>query len=98
MPPQRLFNIQKQESRRLARNIHETTLKFLRKKNYRTHDGGIKTAPFHVLRRSGVPGVLIEVGYCTNKSEAERLALKEYRLSVARGIADGILVYTGKIT
>ena len=97
MPPQRLFNIQKQESRRLARNIHETTLKFLRKKNYRTHDGGIKTAPFHVLRRSGVPGVLIEVGYCTNKSEAERLALKEYRLSVARGIADGILVYTGKI-
>ncbi len=97
MPPQRLFNIQKQESRRLARNIHETTLKFLRKKNYRTHDGGIKTGPFHVLRRSGVPGVLIEVGYCTNKSEAERLALKEYRISVARGIADGILTYTGKI-
>ena len=96
MPPQRLFNIQKQESRRLARNIHDTTLKLLRKKNYRTHDGGIKTAPFHVLRRSGVPGVLIEVGYCTNKAEAERLALKEYRISVARGIADGILAYTGK--
>ncbi|MCG4635170.1 N-acetylmuramoyl-L-alanine amidase, partial [Bilophila wadsworthia] len=53
LPPHRLFTIQKQESRRLARNVHETTLKYLRKKNYRTHDGGIKTAPFHVLRRSG---------------------------------------------
>ena len=38
LPPHRLFTIQKQESRRLARNIHETTLKYLRKKNYRTHD------------------------------------------------------------
>ena len=92
-----LFTIQKQESRRLARNIHETTLKYLRKKNYRTHDGGIKTAPFHVLRRSGVPGVLIEVGYCTNKTEAERLAVDAYRASIARGIANGILIYTGKM-
>ena len=93
----RLFTIQKQESRRLARNVHETTLKYLRKKNYRTHDGGIKTAPFHVLRRSGVPGVLIEVGYCTNKTEAERLAVDAYRASIARGIANGILIYTGKM-
>ena len=97
LPPHRLFTIQKQESRRLARNIHETTLKYLRKKNYRTHDGGIKTAPFHVLRRSGVPGVLIEVGYCTNKTEAERLAVDAYRASIARGIANGILIYTGKM-
>ena len=96
MPPQRLFNIQKQESRRLARNVQETALKRLRKENYRTHDGGVKTAPFHVLRRSGVPGVLIEVGYCTNKPEAERLSRRDYRAAIARGIADGILTYTGK--
>lgn len=96
LPPHRLFTIQKQESRRLARDIHETTLKYVRKKNYRTHDGGIKTAPFHVLRRSGVPGVLIELGYCTNESEAERLSLGAYRAVLARGIANGILQYVGK--
>ncbi len=96
MPPHRLFTIQKQESRRLARHVHETTLQSLRRKNYRTHDGGIKTAPFHVLRRSGVPGILIEVGYCTNEDEAERLAQDAYRASVARGIANGILQYMGK--
>lgn len=96
LPPSRLFRIQKQESRRLARSIHDTALKFVRKKNFRTADGGIKTAPFHVLRRSGVPGVLIEVGYCTNKDEAKRLATPSYRAALAEGIANGILSYTGK--
>ena len=45
----------------------------------------------------GAPGVLIEVGYCTNKTEAERLAVDAYRASIARGIANGILILqTGK--
>ena len=44
-----------------------------------------------------LPGVLIEVGYCTNKTEAERLAVDAYRASIARGIANGILIYTGKM-
>lgn len=96
LPPSRLFRIQKQESRHLARNIHETTLKLARKRNYRTADGGIKTAPFHVLRRSGVPGALIEIGYCTHKEEANRLALPAYRALLAQGIAEGILSYTGR--
>ena len=44
-----------------------------------------------------MPGVLIEVGYCTNKTEAERLTVDAYRASIARGIANGILIYTGKM-
>lgn len=96
LPPDRLFRIQKQESRRLARSVHDAALKFVRQKNYRTADGGIKTAPFHVLRRSGVPGVLIEAGYCTNKDEAKRLAMPSYRAALAEGIARGILAYTGR--
>ena len=96
LPPSRLFRIQKQESRRLARSVHDTALKLVRKKNYRTADGGIKTGPFHVLRRSGVPGVLIEVGYCTNKDEAKRLAMPAYRATLAEGIANGILAYVGR--
>lgn len=96
LPPSRLFRIQKQESRRLARSVHDTALKLVRTKNYRAADGGIKTAPFHVLRRSGVPGVLIEVGYCTNRDEAARLAKSAYRAALAEGIAKGILSYVGK--
>ncbi len=44
-----------------------------------------------------MPGALIEVGYCTNKREAKRLATKEYRAALADGIASGILAYAGKL-
>ena len=96
LPASKLFQVQQQESARLARNIQNTTLGFLRGKKYATVDGGIKTAPFHVLRKSGVPGVLIEVGYCTNKREASWLAQSAYRALLARGIAYGILAYAGR--
>ena len=86
-----------QESRRLARNVQDTTLARLGKKKYSTKDGGIKSAPFHVLLGSGMPGVLVEVGYCTNKQEAKRLASPAYRAALADGIASGILVYAGKL-
>ena len=86
-----------QESRRLARNIQNTSLGRLKKKGYTVKNGGIKSAPFHVLLGSGMPGALIEVGYCTNKREAKRLATKEYRAALADGIASGILAYAGKL-
>ena len=96
LPASKLFRVQQQESSRLARNIQNTTLGYLRGKKYATVDGGIKTAPFHVLRKSGVPGVLVEVGYCTNRQEAAWLAQPVYRALLARGIAYGILAYAGR--
>lgn len=86
-----------QESRRLARHVQNTTLSRLKKKGYTVRNGGIKSAPFHVLLGSGMPGTLIEVGYCTNPREAKRLAAKEYRAALADGIASGILAYAGKL-
>lgn len=97
LPVTRLFNIQKQESKRLARSIHQTTLSHMRKKRFETRNGGIKAGPFHVLRRSGVPGVLLELGYCTNPKEAGWLGQSAYRSALARGIANGILNYMGKL-
>lgn len=86
-----------QESRRLARNIQNNTLARLKKKGYATRDGGLKSAPFVVLLGSGMPGVLVEVGYCTNVQEARWLADKKYRTSLAEGIAAGILAYSGNL-
>lgn len=96
LPADRLLGIQSQASRRLARSIQRATLAYLEKKKYKTRDGGIKTAPFMVLRRAGVPGVLVEVGYCTNKTEARKLGTSAYRAALARGIATGILVHARK--
>lgn len=86
-----------QESRTLARSIQDTSLARLRKKGYNPQNGGIKSAPFYVLLRSGMPGALIEVGYCSNEEEAKLLADREYRASLADGIAAGVLAYTNKL-
>lgn len=93
MPAARLLGIQNQESRQFARSVHRNTLSEVKKKGYGIRDGGIKTAPFQVLRKSGVPGILIEVGYCTNLKEAEMLDSPVYRAALARGVANGILEY-----
>lgn len=86
-----------QESQRMAETLQQTTIAHLRKKNYGTEDGGTKSAPFHVLLGSGMPGVLVEVGYCTNANEAKLLATSAYRTALAEGIAAGILAYAGKL-
>ena len=53
----------------------------------------IKPARFVVLREAWMPSVLVEVGYVTNREEAERLGTAEYRQAAAEAIAEGVVSY-----
>lgn len=86
-----------QESRRLASSIQTATIRNMRKRKLAVRDGGLRSAPFHVLLGSGMPGVLIEAGYCTNKTEATRLKDSAHLDALARGIANGINNYAKKL-
>lgn len=55
--------------------------------------GGIKDGIRLGVIPSGVPGVLIETGFMTNKTEAAFLADPENQKRIARAIADGVLAY-----
>ena len=46
-----------------------------------------------VLRTPRVPSVLVECGFLSNPEDEARLLTKEYRESLAEGIADGIAEY-----
>lgn len=81
------------ESRRLAENIQKSTLSYLKKNGVSTRNGGVKGAPFFVLVGSSMPSVLVEIGYCTNKSEASRLKSSKHRQRLAQGLANGIHAY-----
>ena len=81
------------ESRRLAENIQKSTLSYLKKNGASTRDGGVKGAPFFVLVGSSMPSVLVEVGYCSNKTEASRLKTTKHRQRLAQGLANGIHAY-----
>lgn len=56
-------------------------------------DKGDAYGNFLVLRSSKIPAVLVEMGFITNRAEAEKLASDAYRDRMAAGIADGIAAY-----
>ena len=56
-------------------------------------DRGVKRARFAVLRDIAAPGVLVEIGFISNPREERLLLDPVYRERIARGIAEGIIVY-----
>ncbi|WP_052144749.1 N-acetylmuramoyl-L-alanine amidase [Halalkalibacter okhensis] len=58
-----------------------------------TRDRGVKTANFSVLRNTNMPASLVEVGFLTNKAEADRMKKNGFRESAANGIYKGIVEY-----
>ena len=69
----------------LAWNIQNSLLK-----RTRAVDRGIKRARFAVLKDINVPGVLVEIGFISNRKEERMLNDAGYIDRIAYGIADGI--------
>ena len=73
----------------LAWSIHNSVLQ-----RTGAADRGIKRARFAVLRDLNVPGVLVETGFISNRSEERKLNDPKYVEKIARGIAEGIAAFT----
>ncbi|MGP0129032.1 MAG: N-acetylmuramoyl-L-alanine amidase [cyanobacterium endosymbiont of Rhopalodia musculus] len=56
-------------------------------------DRGVKKGRFYVLRKSGMPASLVEVGFVTGTEDNRKLSNPAYRLKMAQAIAQGILDY-----
>ena len=56
----------------------------------------VAQAPFYVLRGAGMPAVLIETGFLTDRREARLLASSGYQDELAASIARGISSYLGQ--
>lgn len=52
---------------------------------------GIKTANYYVLKNTGAPSVLIEVGFISNPSEEALLSSEVFQNKLAQAIANGII-------
>ncbi len=62
----------------------------------KAQDRGVKQAPFYVLVGATMPAVLIEVGFVSNKNEANKLKTASHRNKVADGIYKGLKDYIAK--
>ena len=51
---------------------------------------------YYVIKHIDVPSVLTELGFVTNREDAENMLTDAWRQTAAQGIADGILAYTQK--
>ncbi|MBO8126606.1 MAG: N-acetylmuramoyl-L-alanine amidase [Firmicutes bacterium] len=76
------------ESRRLAESIQYHLVKQLGSRNH-----GTKIAPFHVLKSTRMPAILVEVGFISNYWEEKQLADPAYRYKASLGIFNGIKDY-----
>lgn len=92
-----MLNARVDESRHLAQDIQRLTQFRFKRRQFETKDNGIKSAPFLVLLGAQMPAVLVEIGYCTNKDEAARLLTPKYRMTLAEGLAEGILAYKDRL-
>ena len=80
------------QSKLLASKVHGKIIKKLKKK-YRIKDRGIKPAIFYILALSKRPGILLEVGFMSNKKEFKLMSNKKFMDSYAKAVAEGVEAY-----
>jgi N-acetylmuramoyl-L-alanine amidase len=81
------------ESRDLAVTVQKSMTKRLGARNKSLKDLGVKQAPFVVLIGAGMPSVLAEISFVTNRQEGALLKTNAYRQQIAQALYDAVLDY-----
>jgi N-acetylmuramoyl-L-alanine amidase len=81
------------ESRDLASAVQKAMVHRLGTKNSQLRDRGVRQAPFVVLIGAGMPSVLAEMAFITNKQEGQLLKTGAYRQTIAEALFDAIVRY-----
>jgi N-acetylmuramoyl-L-alanine amidase len=81
------------ESRDFAAAVQKSMVRNLGGKNKSLQDRGVKQAPFVVLIGAGMPSVLAEISFVTNKQEGVLLKTGAYRQQIAEALYDAIVKY-----
>jgi N-acetylmuramoyl-L-alanine amidase len=77
-------------SQSLAQSVQSSLVKTLQPIYPEIRNRGVKSANFYVLSQNLAPAILIEVGFLSNSSEAQKLTDPKYRQLLAQGICKGI--------
>jgi N-acetylmuramoyl-L-alanine amidase len=81
------------ESRDFADMVQKSMVQRLSAKNRTLRDLGVKQAPFVVLIGAGMPSVLAEISFITNKQDGTLLKTGAYRQQIAESLFDAIVRY-----
>ena len=81
------------ESRDFAETVQRSMIRKLRVRYKATKDLGVKQAPFVVLIGAGMPSVLAEISFVTNRQEGTLLKSAAYRQQIAQALLDAVQSY-----
>ena len=81
------------ESRDFAEMVQKSMVRRLAARNKLVRDLGVKQAPFVVLIGAGMPSVLAEISFVTNKQEGALLKTAGYRQQIAESLFDAVVRY-----
>jgi N-acetylmuramoyl-L-alanine amidase len=81
------------ESRDFADMVQKSMVRRLSTKNKTLRDLGVKQAPFVVLIGAGMPSVLAEISFVTNRQDGALLKTGAYRQQIAESLFDAVLRY-----
>jgi N-acetylmuramoyl-L-alanine amidase len=81
------------ESRDFAATVQRSMVRQLSQRNKQLKDLGVKQAPFVVLIGAGMPSVLAEISFVTNRQEGQMLRTGAYRQHIAEALLEAILRY-----
>jgi N-acetylmuramoyl-L-alanine amidase len=81
------------ESRDFADTVQKAMVRTLSTRNGELLDRGVKQAPFVVLIGAGMPSVLAEISFVSNKQEGALLKSSPYRQQIAEALFDAIVKY-----
>lgn len=76
------------KSESLAHLIHNNLIKHTGAVNQ-----GVKRETFTVLRETGIPAVLLELGYIDNASDLAKITTAAYQEKLSQAIVEGLLAY-----
>ncbi|WP_147802777.1 N-acetylmuramoyl-L-alanine amidase [Alkalicoccus halolimnae] len=76
------------DSKKLAENLQTEMIDKLK-----TRDRGVKQQGFYVIRNTTMPSVLVELGFMTNKAEADRMKTNSFRNAAADALYEGTVNY-----
>ena len=81
------------ESRDFADIVQRAMIARLKARNKQLRDLGVKQAPFVVLIGAGMPSVLAEISFVTNRQEGALLKTGAYRQQIAQALFDAVVNY-----
>ncbi|MEM9986193.1 MAG: N-acetylmuramoyl-L-alanine amidase [Bacteroidota bacterium] len=89
------FNLVRDKFRTESMRMADKVQRYYRQ-DLGSFDRGLKPAPFMVLWMSGIPGILTEIGFISNRTEEKLLSTGAGQKAVARCLFKAIQEYNGE--